>query len=58
MMTAAEVGAWLVLTTRAVERLAKDRAIPAVQLPDGSFLFEPAALVRWIESRRTGETPS
>jgi hypothetical protein len=54
MLTAAEVASWLVLTTRAVERLARDRAIPAVQLPDGSFLFEPAALARWIKSRRTG----
>jgi len=53
MLTAAEVASWLVLTTRTVERMAKDRAIPAVELPDGSFLFEPAAMAEWIQTRRT-----
>ena len=55
MLTAAEVASWLVLTTRAVERMAKDRVIPAVQLPDGSYLFEPDALAEWIRCRRTTE---
>jgi hypothetical protein len=53
LLTADEVAAWLLLTTRAVVKMAKARSIPAVELPDGSFLFEPAALVDWIEARRT-----
>jgi excisionase family DNA binding protein len=54
MLTAAEVASWLVLTTRTVVRMAKERTIPAVELPDGSFLFEPEELAEWIRSRRTG----
>jgi hypothetical protein len=54
MLIAGQVATWLALPTRAVERMAKDRTIPAVQLPDGSYLFEPAALTQWIQARRTG----
>jgi len=53
LLTAAEVAGWLLLTTSAVERMARDHAIPAVELPDGSHLFEPEALIAWLASRRT-----
>ena len=55
MLTPAEVATWLMMTTRTVVGMAKARAIPAVELPDGSFLFEPEALAEWIRARRTTE---
>jgi excisionase family DNA binding protein len=57
LLTADEVASWLLLTTRAVVKMARARSIPAVELPDGSFLFEPAALVAWLEARRTKVGP-
>jgi hypothetical protein len=56
-MISSEVASWLVLSTRAVERMARERKIPAVELPDGSLLFDPAELAAWIRTRRTKGGP-
>jgi plastocyanin len=53
LMTAAEVAAWLAASTRDVLRMARDSTIPAIELPDGSYVFEPAELTAWIAARRT-----
>jgi hypothetical protein len=55
LLTAADVAAWLLLTRRAVERMTRDGAIPAIRLPDGSHLYDPGALAAWLDTRRTPE---
>jgi hypothetical protein len=48
LMTPMEVGLWLSLPTRQVERLARQAVIPSITLPDGSLVFDRADLVEWI----------
>jgi hypothetical protein len=47
-----QVGDWLLLSTRTVIRLARQRKIPSVTLPDGSLMFEPDALREWVKTLR------
>jgi hypothetical protein len=54
LLTAGEVANWLVLTAAAVDKMAKRRQIPCVELPDGSRLFEAEVLAEWVRARRTG----
>ena len=55
LLTDTDVAAWLLLTRRAVQRMTRDGTIPAIELPDGSHLYDPAALTAWLETRRTTE---
>jgi hypothetical protein len=51
-MTALDVGLWLTLSTRQVERLAKLGRIPSITLPTGDVVFERAELLTWFGSLR------
>jgi hypothetical protein len=53
LLTADDVAAWLLMPSRRVERMARDGLIPSIKLPDGSRLFDPAALAAWLDTRRT-----
>jgi hypothetical protein len=53
LLTSAEVAGWLLMAPRRVERMARDGKIPAVKLPDGSFLFDPDELRAWLDTCRT-----
>jgi hypothetical protein len=55
LLTASDVAAWLLLTPRAIERMAREGTIPTVELPDGSHLYDPTELVAWLDTRRTWE---
>jgi hypothetical protein len=53
LLSAMEVATWLVMPTRTIEKLARDRQLPAIELPDGSYMFEAEALTAWMHGRRT-----
>ncbi len=48
LLTPMEVGAWLSLPTREVERLARRRAIPCITLPNGELVFDAVDLAAWV----------
>jgi hypothetical protein len=52
LMTAMDVGLWLTLSARQVERMARRGEIPSVTLPNGDLLFDAAELARWVEALR------
>jgi hypothetical protein len=58
LLTPAEVGVWLVLPARRVERLARAGEIPCLTLPDGSIMFEAASLAAWVQTRRAQGGPT
>jgi hypothetical protein len=52
LITAVEVGQWLSLSTRVVERMARRREIPSLVLPSGELLFDCAELAQWAQTLR------
>jgi hypothetical protein len=52
LMTASDVADWLRQTSRRVERMARRKEIPCVQLPDGSLVFDQDDLAIWLETRK------
>jgi hypothetical protein len=52
MLTAMDVGLWLSLPTRQVERMARRGQIPSVTLPNGDILFDRAELLMWLDHLR------
>lgn len=50
VMTTADVGMWLSLPTKTVERLAKHGEIPCRTLPTGDIAFDPAELAEWLRA--------
>jgi hypothetical protein len=56
MLTAMDVGLWLSLPTRQVERMARHGEIPCIRLPTGEILFDRAELLMWLDSLRDQPT--
>ena len=52
LLDADAVGEWLSMHPRRVVRMAKRGEIPAIRLPDGDFLFDPAELLMWLDHLR------
>jgi hypothetical protein len=52
LLTPMDVGHWLSLPTRQVERLARRGEIPSITLPGGELVFDAADLVEWIGHRK------
>jgi hypothetical protein len=55
LLTAAEVGQWLSLTTRVVERMAQRGEMPCLALPSGELMFDRAELAKWAQTLRRSE---
>jgi hypothetical protein len=55
LLTAQDVGLWLVCPTRQVIRWAKAGQLPSITLPDGELMFDQSELAAWIERRRKGD---
>jgi hypothetical protein len=53
VLTPDDVSLWLGLPLGRVLRLARAGKIPAIVLPDGSFIFERPALRKWLDSLRS-----
>lgn len=49
-LTDHQVAGWLGTTTSKVRKWAKSGFLPAIALPDGSYLFDPAALATWAQT--------
>lgn len=52
LLTEREAASILQLPVSRVKRMAKDRVLPSVVLPDGAIRFEMSELFAWIRSRR------
>lgn len=52
LLTPADVADWLSLSVRQVERMARRGALPAVELPDGSLVFDAEDLAAWLRRRK------
>lgn len=49
LLTSLDVGAWLSIPARQVEKLARNGDIPCILLPDGTLAFRAADLAAWSE---------
>jgi len=54
LLTSADVADWLSLSARQVERMGRRGELPAVELPDGSLVFDAEDLAAWLEARKAG----
>jgi hypothetical protein len=52
MLTADDVGLWLSLPRRKVERMARRGEIPSLTLPSGDIVFDQAELLMWLDRLR------
>jgi hypothetical protein len=50
LLTVQDVGAWLTMPIRQVERMARQGLIPCRKLPDGTFVFKEQELATWVEA--------
>jgi hypothetical protein len=55
LLTPFEVARWLSLPVAQMERMARRKAIPAITLPGGELVFDPADLRAWLDGRRQAE---
>jgi hypothetical protein len=53
LLTPMDVSAWLSLPVRQVERMGRRGELPAVELPDGSLVFDAEDLAGWLRRRKT-----
>jgi hypothetical protein len=54
LLTPMDVGLWLSLPVRQVERLARRGRIPAIVLPGGELAFDAAELAAWLAQLKVG----
>jgi hypothetical protein len=52
LLTGGQVARWLLVSTRCVAQMARAGELPSVLLPNGDVMFEPSALLAWLEGRR------
>jgi hypothetical protein len=55
VLTAADVGLWLRVPTRVVERMGRRGEMPCRTLPTGDLVFDAADLAEWLRSLPRGE---
>jgi DNA-binding transcriptional MerR regulator len=56
MMTTSEVMALARVTRATLCGWVRKNLIPAIRMPDNSYLYDPAAIADWLEQRTTGFT--
>jgi hypothetical protein len=52
LLTAMDVGLWLNLPTRQIERMARRGQLPAITLPTREILFDRVELLMWLDRLR------
>jgi hypothetical protein len=52
LLTPMDVGLWLSLSTRQVEKMARRGEIPSIKLPNGDLVFDRAELLMWLDQLR------
>lgn len=52
LWNAIQVATWLGTASRAVEKWAKQGIIPCIALPNGTFVFDPEDVLKWVLSRK------
>jgi hypothetical protein len=55
VLTAADVGLWLRLPARSVERMARRGQIPSRTLPTGDIAFDATELAEWLRGLPRGK---